>query len=41
MKRRAEVQVEARDALNVRFEAQNLTSFSGLTIFQRLFARSD
>ncbi len=30
---------KARDALDVRFEAQHLTSFSRLVIFQRLFAK--
>lgn len=40
MKRsRAAVRGKARDALEVRFEAQDLTSFSGLIIFQRLFAK--
>ncbi len=34
-----EVHGKARDALDVRFEAQRLTSFSGLIIFQRLFAK--
>ena len=34
-----EVHGKARDALDVRFEAQHLTSFSGLIIFQRLFAK--
>jgi len=39
MKRsRAEVRGKAREALEVRFEDQKLTSFSGLVIFQRLFA---
>ena len=33
-----EVHGKARDALDVRFETQHLTSFSGLVIFQRLFA---
>lgn len=42
MKRsRAAVRGKARDALEVRFEAQDLTSFSGLIIFQRLFAKLD
>lgn len=36
---RAAVRGKARDALEVRFEEQDLTSFSGLVIFQRLFAR--
>ena len=40
MKRsKGEVYGKARDALDVRFEAQHLTSFSGLIIFQRLFAK--
>ena len=40
MKRsKGEVHGKARDALDVRFEAQQLTSFSGLIIFQRLFSR--
>lgn len=40
MKRsKTEVHGKARDALDVRFEAQQLTSFSGLVIFQRLFAK--
>lgn len=40
MKRsKSEVYGKARDALTVRFEAQQLTSFSGLIIFQRLFAK--
>ena len=33
-----EVHGKARDALDVRFEAQHLTSFSGLIIFQRLLS---
>ena len=33
------VRGKARDTLEVRFEEQDLTSFSGLVIFQRLFAR--
>ena len=41
MKRsKGEVYGKARDALDVRFEAQHLTSFSGLIIFQRLFAKA-
>jgi len=36
---RAAVRGKARDTLDVRFEAQDLTSFSGLIIFQRLFAK--
>ena len=36
---RAAVRGKARDALEVRFEAQDLTCFSGLIVFQRLFAR--
>ena len=40
MKRsKGEVRGKARDAVQVRFEAQQLTSFSGLIIFQRLFAK--
>ena len=40
MKRsKAEVRGKARGALEVRFEAQKLTSFSGLLIFQRLFSK--
>ena len=40
MKRsKCEVHGKARDALDVRFEAQQLTAFSGLIIFQRLFAK--
>ena len=40
MKRsKADVQSKARDSVDVRFEEQDLTSFSGLVIFQRLFAR--
>ena len=40
MKRsKGEVHGKATDVLYVRFEAQQLTSFSGLVIFQRLFAR--
>lgn len=40
MKRsKGEVHGKATDVLDVRFEAQQLTSFSGLIIFQRLFAR--
>lgn len=40
MKRsKSEVHGKARDGLDVRFEAQLLTSFSGLIIFQRLFAK--
>ena len=39
MKRsKAAVHGKAREALEVRFEAQKLTSFSGLVMFQRLFA---
>ena len=39
MKRsKGEVQGKARDALMVRFDAQQLTSYSGLILFQRLFA---
>ena len=34
-----EVHGKTRDALDVRFEAQHLTSFSGLNLFQRLFAK--
>ncbi len=34
-----EVHGKARDGLQVRFEAQQLTSFSGLIIFHRLFAK--
>lgn len=42
MKRsRTEVMGKARDGLSIRFESQNLTSFSGLIIFQRLFAQLD
>lgn len=42
MKRsRTEVMGKARDALSIRFESQDLTSFSGLIIFQRLFAQLD
>lgn len=40
MKRsRTAVRGKARDTLQVRFEAQDLTSFSGLIIFQRLFGK--
>jgi len=40
MKRsRAEVHGKARDTMEVRFETQQLTSFAGLILFQRLFAR--
>lgn len=40
MKRsKSEVHGKATNALDVRFEAQHLTSFSGLIIFQRLFAK--
>ena len=40
MKRsKCEVHGKARDTLDVRFEAQQLTTFSGLIIFQRLFAK--
>ena len=40
MKRsKSEVHGKARDALDVRFERQHLTSFSGLIIFQRLFTK--
>ncbi len=40
MKRsKCQVHGKARDALDVRFEAQQLTSFSGLIIFQRLFTK--
>lgn len=40
MKRsRAEVRGKARDPMGLRFEDQDLTSFSGLVIFQGLFAR--
>ena len=35
---KADVHGKARDALEVRFEAQQLTSFAGLMIFQRLFS---
>ena len=42
MKRsRAAVRGKAREGLEVRFEAQGLTSFSGLIVFQRLFAKLD
>jgi len=34
---KGDVQGKARDVLDVRFEEQNLTSFSGLVIFQRFF----
>ena len=38
MKRsKGEVQGKARDALVVRFDAQQLTSYAGLILFQRLF----
>ena len=36
---KCEVQGKVRDALDVRFEEQQLTSFSGLLIFQRFFAK--
>ena len=40
MKRsKIEVHGKARDTLDVRFEAQQLTSFSGLIIYQRFFAK--
>lgn len=40
MKRsKSQVHGKARDALEMRFEAQKLTSFSGLVIFQRLFTK--
>ena len=40
MKRsKSEVHGKARDVLDVRFEEQQLTSFSGLLIFQRFFAK--
>lgn len=40
MKRsRAAVRGKAREGVEVRFEAQGLTSFSGLIVFQRLFAK--
>lgn len=40
MKRsKGDVHGKARDALDVRFEEQQLTSFSGLIIFQRLFTK--
>lgn len=42
MKRsRTEVVGKARDALSIRFESQDLTFFSGLIIFQRLFSQLD
>ena len=40
MKRsKADVRGKAKEAMQVRFEEQQLTSFSGLLIFQRLFAK--
>lgn len=40
MKRsRAEVRGKAREPMDIRFEAQDLTSFSGLVIFQGLFRK--
>ena len=42
MKRsRTAVRGKAREGLEVRFEPQGLTSFSGLIVFQRLFAKLD
>ena len=35
---KAEVRGKARPTLNVRFEPQNLTSYSGLIVFQHFFS---